>query len=144
MSFTDVGQGFKLAEKAAEAWGRMVSAAAAKGIYFTINSAYRDPEKQKQLFQGYVKKLAAWEKSGRKTPKPSPVAAPGKSEHEKGTAVDIAVEGRPIIFQWLTTNATKYGFYATASGERWHWAFYSPAPPANLLKRHNDNLASWK
>lgn len=49
------------------------------GGKITINSAKRDEEKQKQLYEKWV----AGGKQG------MPVAAPGTSRHERGTAVDI-------------------------------------------------------
>lgn len=51
----------------------------ATGNKLKINSAYRDPEKQRQLYQ-------EWIASGRQG---KPVAPPGTSRHEQGLAIDI-------------------------------------------------------
>lgn len=48
-----------------------------------INSGYRSPEKQKQLYAEYLAK------GGKSNPKLAPVAKPGASYHEKKLAVDI-------------------------------------------------------
>jgi D-alanyl-D-alanine carboxypeptidase len=65
--------------------------------------------------------------------------APGFSEHHTGRAVDIATPGsRPLTedfenteaFQWLTTEAARFGFSMTyprenpwgISYEPWHWS----------------------
>ncbi len=121
MKLVDIGQGFKLEEAAALAWEKLVLAAAKEGIYFTINTAYRDKAYQTRLYEKYVKAVAAWERAGRMTAKPTPVAPPGKSAHEKGKALDIAVNGRPTILAFLRKNAGSFGFYETVKSEPWHW-----------------------
>ncbi|HEX6462245.1 MAG TPA: M15 family metallopeptidase [Candidatus Saccharimonadales bacterium] len=54
-----------------------------------------------------------------------PTARPGESEHERGLAIDIS-NGGPVgisspQFNWLQTNAAKYGFY-NLPYEPWHWS----------------------
>lgn len=57
----------------------------------------------------------------------TPTAKPGNSQHEQGLAIDFTYNGSLIKdhgnpgWQWLNTNAGKYGFYNLAS-EPWHWS----------------------
>jgi hypothetical protein len=56
-----------------------------------------------------------------------PTAIPGRSNHERGLAVDFTVNGRAIqsrsdpAFQWLAANAGSYGF-SNLPSEPWHWS----------------------
>lgn len=56
-----------------------------------------------------------------------PTARPGRSQHERGLAVDFTYNGRSISnhsnagFRWLRANAAAYGFRNLAS-EPWHWS----------------------
>lgn len=57
-----------------------------------------------------------------------PTAPPGSSMHERGLAVDFTCNGGGVIgsrsspcFQWLSGNASSYGFYNLPS-EPWHWS----------------------
>jgi hypothetical protein len=63
------------------------------------------------------------DKRGKRPPRP---AAPGKSRHHNGIAVDIQrshgdkdEQGRSAVDRWLDQNAPKYGFAARVSGEPW-------------------------
>ena len=55
-----------------------------------------------------------------------PTALPGRSEHERGLALDV-VEGKNTLtrnsegFEWLEENAKDFGFYNLPS-EPWHWS----------------------
>jgi hypothetical protein len=53
-------------------------------------------------------------------------APPGKSQHERGLAIDFSGGGGAIgsgssQFNWLKSNAVKYGYYNLAI-EPWHWS----------------------
>lgn len=63
-----------------------------------------------------------------------PTAQPGRSQHQKGLAIDFGVGGKTICFplpsasckghagfNWLKANASKFGFYNLPS-EAWHWS----------------------
>ena len=57
-----------------------------------------------------------------------PTAPPGTSMHERGLAIDFTCNGGGVIgsrsspcFQWLSANASSYGFYNLPS-EPWHWS----------------------
>lgn len=116
-------QGHKLEKKAAAAWRELVTAAGSDGHDIYLTTAYRSPEHQKRLFAKYVKDIAAWERSGRMTAKPTPVAPPGKSAHERGEAVDIKVREFPELLKWLRKNAGRFGWYETVKSEPWHWQY---------------------
>ncbi|MEZ5167943.1 MAG: M15 family metallopeptidase [Acidimicrobiales bacterium] len=56
-----------------------------------------------------------------------PTAPPGRSEHEKGLAIDFSYQGQVIgsrssaVYQALASVAGDYGFYNLPS-EPWHWS----------------------
>jgi hypothetical protein len=55
-----------------------------------------------------------------------PTAKPGRSQHERGLAIDFTQNGRALRrntsgYRWLRANAAKYGFYNLPS-EPWHWS----------------------
>lgn len=130
--------GHKLARRAAWGLEAMRESALKAGFGIKLNSAARDPERQAVLYKAYQEALELHELG--KGPMPSPVAAPGTSEHEKGIAVDIEQASVPGLGKWLCKNAASFGFYATAANELWHWAFYEEGPPAHLLARHEANI----
>jgi hypothetical protein len=101
-----VGGGHQLASGAADSFMKMKSAAASQGVNITLSSSYRSYEKQAYLYQLY--------KSGRG----NLAAPPGKSNHEKGLAIDAA-NGIP----WLQRNAPKFGWKATVPSEDWHFEY---------------------
>lgn len=81
-----------------------------------LNSAYRSPERQKELWD-------ASDKTGRT------VAAPGKSRHNHGDAVDLFGFGlgggkTNLVSQatrdWVNKNAAAHGFYFPMDYEPWH------------------------
>lgn len=138
-----IGGGFQLEESAADAWLKLEAAAEAEGFTVRVNSAYRNPEKQKVLFGAYVKAMAAWMRAGSDPAlKPKPVAKPGTSEHEHGIAVDINVKDEKLL-RWLLRNSTTYGFWLTAAREPWHYSFYPDGPPTSLRERHLSNLKNF-
>ncbi len=136
-------KGHQLEEKAAAAWLKLKAEAEAAGFVVEVNSATRDPEKQKGLYCSYIKAMAAWMKAGSPAEsKPKPVAKPGTSEHETGKALDLDVKN-PSFFRWLKLNSTTHGFWFTASREMWHICFYPDGPPTHLRERHLSNLRNW-
>lgn len=115
--------GHQLEIGAAKAWRELVVAANADGHDIYLTTAYRSPEHQKRLFAKYMKDMAAWERSGQTTKKPTPVAPPGRSKHERGEAVDIKVAAFPELLKWLRKNAGRFGWYETVKSEPWHWEY---------------------
>lgn len=98
---------------------RMVQDAHAAGIPLQITSAYRSPEVQAQLYQNALAKYGSPE-AARKW-----VAPPGRSQHNKGTAVDFAINGSLIrdanspAAQWIRANAARYGLAVPMDWEPW-------------------------
>jgi chromatin segregation and condensation protein Rec8/ScpA/Scc1 (kleisin family) len=55
-----------------------------------------------------------------------PTAKPGRSQHERGLAIDFTQNGRALNrgssgYRWLRQHAHKYGFFNLPS-EPWHWS----------------------
>lgn len=96
---------------------RMMAGAKADGVIFSVNSAFRTMAKQKELYKLY--------KSGRG----NEAAIPGRSTHQYGVTLDIAVKTRPKTLQWLRSNASNYGFFETVKGEPHHWEYISAKDP---------------
>jgi hypothetical protein len=102
---------------AAEAIGRLLGAAAADGVRLGVVSAFRSHRYQAGLYARAVERDPAQRSS----------AAPGRSEHQLGTTVDVAAPGvRPFDAAladapaglWLATHAAEYGVVITFSRER--------------------------
>lgn len=81
---------------------------------FQINSGFRSPERQAELFAAAVKKYGS-EEAARKW-----VAPPGNSQHNHGRAADLNMNGDPAVKEWLHANAAKYGLGFPMSHEPWH------------------------
>jgi zinc D-Ala-D-Ala carboxypeptidase len=126
-----------LVRSAAGPWHAMRDAAKGEGLDLLLVSAFRTVDYQRAIFD---RKVAAG----------TPIAeilrvnaAPGYSEHHTGRAVDIAIRGCPPLteafettdaFQWLTTNAGRFGFTMSYPRdnphgfiyEPWHWCWREP------------------
>jgi hypothetical protein len=94
-----------------DAFVSMENAIKAAGIKITVNSSFRTMAKQTQLYKLY--------RSG----KGALAAAPGRSNHQFGTTVDLSVKANPKLFAWLKANGPKYGFHKTVAKEDWHWDY---------------------
>lgn len=81
---------------------------------FQINSGFRSPERQAELFKQAVAKYGS-EEAARKW-----VAPPGNSMHNHGKAADINMNGDPELKKWLHANAAKYGLGFPMGHEPWH------------------------
>ncbi|MEI6419212.1 MAG: M15 family metallopeptidase, partial [Sphingomonadales bacterium] len=93
----------------------MVAAARAVGRDIRLNSGFRTYAEQRHLRDGYDRKLPGFNLA----------AKPGFSNHQNGIAVDLDVkpgEGNPN-YEWLTREATGFGFLRTVSSETWHWEY---------------------
>ena len=108
---------------------RMMNHAASEGINFQ-GWGWRSNQRQRELRveNGCVPHI---NHPGMMTVRPSdcgtPTAIPGRSRHERGTAIDFHVGGSSIKsrshphFLWLAENAATYGFFNLPS-EPWHWS----------------------
>lgn len=99
---------------AASVWD-MLQAAAADGVDLRITSAYRSPEVQAALYNA-----APPERRGKY------VAAPGRSMHGRGVAVDFAgADGgllrdpNSIEAQWLAANTDRFNLVIPMDWEPW-------------------------
>jgi hypothetical protein len=91
----------------------MVGAARKDDIFVSINSGFRSFPEQEVLFQKF-----------KADPAHNPeAAAPGTSKHQNGIALDINVGGATgdPVYDWLSMNATSFGFVRTVNNEPWHW-----------------------
>lgn len=86
-------------------------AAAPQGL--TINSGYRSPELQAQLWQKALAKYGSAE-AARKW-----VAPPGRSQHGAGNAADLGYLN-DAQKAWVHANAANYGLAFPLSNEPWH------------------------
>ena len=89
-----------------------------------INSAFRDPKKQQELYD-------AWVEGGKKG---RPVAKPGRSRHERGLAVDIQNYNDPMAIQAFN----KFGLYKDVPNDKVHFQARS-ARTGGIFKEPNNS-----
>jgi len=130
---------FQLRRDAAAALRTMITAARGVDVRMRIISAYRSYATQNSTFAYWVAKSGL--QRARKYS-----ALPGHSEHQLGTAVDLATVGQGVpwgsaafstspTLAWLTENAYKFGFVrpypsgvkrialSCYGSEPWHWRY---------------------
>jgi D-alanyl-D-alanine carboxypeptidase len=130
----DDGRILRLSPRAAQAWRRMQTAAAADGITLMPLSAFRSVARQTMIIW---RKLAR----GQTIAEILRVSAvPGCSEHHTGRALDLGCPNhlklettfsRTSEFRWLKKHANRYGFHLSyprgngqgLSYEPWHWCW---------------------
>ena len=119
-------RGINVARQIARQVEGLLAAAAAAGISLS-GGGYRSREAQIELRKKHcgTTQYDIFEKpSSQCTP---PTASPGRSQHEKGLAIDFTYGGTTIksqsspAFQWLKANAARFGLYNLPS-EPWHWS----------------------
>jgi D-alanyl-D-alanine carboxypeptidase len=86
--------------------------AAGDGIEFFVDSGWRSPEYQEQLFREAVWKYGSEAEAARW------VATPNRSAHVSGDAVDI---GRSDAAAWLSEHGAAYGLCQIYGNEPWHY-----------------------
>jgi D-alanyl-D-alanine carboxypeptidase len=86
--------------------------AADDGVEFYVDSGWRSPEYQEQLFQEAVSKYGSEKEAARW------VATPNTSAHVSGDAVDIGPFDAAV---WLSEHGAKYGLCQIYSNEPWHY-----------------------
>lgn len=97
----------------------LTKAAHDAGFPLQITSAYRSPEVQARLFKNAVAKYGS-EAAARKW-----VAPPGRSMHNRGMAIDFAIDGGLLrdanhpAAKWIAENAANYGLAVPMSWEPW-------------------------
>jgi D-alanyl-D-alanine carboxypeptidase len=131
------GYEIRLHEAAAKSYLRMEADAKADGIDFVVISGFRTISEQQELFFDISKQRNQTPAQRAKVSAP-----PGHSEHHTGYALDIGDAAVPsanlstnfektAAFQWLQSNAAKYGFEMSfppnnpqgVMYEPWHWRF---------------------
>lgn len=107
----------------AKAFLAMRAAAAEAGVELRLESGFRTVEQQRALFR-------AWRKG-----RGNKAARPGKSNHQSGRALDIAVISVPEALAWLEANAASFGFKRTVRSEPWHWEYVDGPVARGATKR---------
>ncbi len=99
----------KLVEvRTAQAFSAMRSAARSAGVNITVVSGFRTMDQQRYLYNLYL--------AGRG----NLAARPGYSNHQSGLALDLNTSSSGV-YNWLSRNASRYGFRRTVPSEAWHW-----------------------
>ncbi len=108
-----IGGGRQLRSDAADAFNRMRDAARRDGVNLNVVSAFRTMESQRSLYR-------AWQNGTGNL-----AAAPGYSNHQGGTALDIQTNRsrNSAAYRWLAQNGAQFGFANTVRSEPWHWEF---------------------
>jgi len=92
--------------------------AAADGVEFVVDSGWRSPAYQAQLFREAVSKYGSEQEAARW------VATPDTSAHVSGDAVDI---GPSAAAAWLSAHGAEYGLCQIYGNEPWHYEVRSRA-----------------
>jgi hypothetical protein len=86
--------------------------AADDGVEFVVDSGWRSPAYQAQLFREAISKYGSAQEAARW------VAAPNASAHVSGDAVDIGPSGAAA---WLSEHGAAYGLCQIYANEPWHY-----------------------
>jgi len=117
--FLPIQGGRLMRRDAALAFEQMHAEARSTGLWLWAVSGYRTQKEQRRLYRLYRKGLG---------PR---AARPGRSNHQRGTAVDVSVgDVTSPEYAWLAANACRFGFKRTVSSEPWHWEYRPRATPA--------------
>jgi D-alanyl-D-alanine carboxypeptidase len=92
--------------------------AADDGVEFVVDSGWRSPEDQNQLFREAISKYGSEEEAARW------VATAETSAHVSGDAVDI---GPSDATAWLSDHGAEYGLCQIYGNEPWHYELRSEA-----------------
>ena len=103
--------------------------AADDGLAFVVDSGWRSPEYQEQLFHVAVSKYGSEEGAARW------VATPAKSAHVSGDAVDI---GPVDATAWLSEHGAEYGLCQIYGNEPWHYELRPQAIAHGCPPRYPD------
>lgn len=112
----DLGNGYSLNKRAANAYTDMWNAAAKDGISLWLVSAYRTTEKQQSNFDAKVQEFKNKGLNDQEAYAATAkiIAVPGTSEHSLGLAVDVNSLEQSFentkAYQWLVENCANYGF----------------------------------
>jgi zinc D-Ala-D-Ala carboxypeptidase len=107
---------------------RAASDAGRSGVQFTVDSGWRSPRYQQQLFDEAVAKYGSREEAARW------VASPDTSAHVSGDAVDLASGAA----KWLSKHGATYGLCQTYANESWHYELRPDAPDHGCPEMYAD------
>jgi hypothetical protein len=115
----------------AQAFLAMRAAALDAGVELRLESGFRTVQEQRELYR-------AWRKGHGHT-----AARPGRSNHQSGRALDIAVLSAPGALPWLEEHGASFGFKRTVKSEPWHWEYVDVpiARGARHVSRKSGKLA---
>lgn len=113
ITVSPVGDGEFMRTDAARSFLKMKAAAKRAGISLSATSGFRTMAEQKHLY-------ALWQ-AGRG----NLAARPGFSNHQSGISMDVGNVGGfgTRAYNWLSSNAKRYGFVNDVPGEFWHWTY---------------------
>jgi len=104
----------------------MANVARKEGIVLVLTSGFRTNEKQKSLYDQYLKTYG-------RTYADAYAARPGASEHETGLALDVFNPGGTTdmfhttkAYEWLSLHAEEYGFILRYPDGKEHITGYAP------------------
>jgi LAS superfamily LD-carboxypeptidase LdcB len=132
LELAEIAPGQWLSVPAAADFILMAAAALEDGITLIVNTSFREWEHQLRLYTDYCIAIEKWKKNGSDPKrKPAPVAQPGYSNHQAGTAADLnrahddnedgEADGEGPTDRWLAKNAHRFNFRRTVKREKWHW-----------------------
>ena len=104
-------------------------AAADDGVEFFVDSGWRSPAYQEQLFREAVSKYGSEEEAARW------VATPNTSAHVSGDAVDI---GPADATAWLAAHGAAYGLCRIYGNEPWHYELRPEAIAHGCPRTYSD------
>ncbi|MGW6057921.1 M15 family metallopeptidase [Streptomyces sp. NPDC055189] len=108
---------------------RAATAAADDGIEFYVNSGWRSPAYQKQLFREAVSEYGSKDEAARW------VATPSTSPHVSGDAVDA---GHSDATEWLSGHGAAYGLCQIYKNEPWHYELRTDAIDGRCPRMYAD------
>jgi len=114
--------GSNVVDSTAGVFNSMKNAAAQAGVTLRINSGFRTHAEQQYFYNCYKTK---------KCNNGNLAAAPGYSNHQNGIALDINIPNQNT-YNWLSRNASRFGFVRTVPSETWHWE-YRPGTRCNAF-----------
>jgi hypothetical protein len=107
--------GENVVDSIASVFNTMKSSAAQAGVTLRVNSGFRTQAEQQYVYNCYITKSC---NNG------NLAAAPGYSNHQNGIALDINIPNQNT-YNWLSSNASRFGFVRTVGSETWHWEYRS-------------------
>lgn len=112
-----------------DALQRAATDAAAEGIEVHVNSGWRSPAYQDRLLDEAVSEYGSEAEAARW------VAAPDKSAHVSGEAVDV---GSYDAVNWLAEHGTAYGLCQVYDNEAWHFELRTDAAEVGCPAKYFD------